>query len=142
MLKFLTTTVLALLAVTGIIRAEAPMLTQSRVFPFADAPLRRLANGGESHDMVLGVLKTGEAVKVHESTQPEGAPPNPAHAIDHSEFIIVQEGTLEYSHDGKVEFAGPGSVIYVAYGTMHQVKNVGKSPAKYAVVSMGGDIKQ
>ena len=74
--------------------------------------------------------------------QPEGATPNPAHAIDHSEFIIVQEGTLEYSHDGTTERAGPGSVIYVALGTMHSVKNVGKSAVKYAVISIGGDIKQ
>jgi len=118
------------------------MLSQSKVFAFAEAPSRKLANGGESHDIVQGLLKSGEAVKVHESMQPEGAVPNPAHAIDHSEFIIVQEGTLEYLHDGKSETAGPGSVIYVALGTMHQVKNVGKGPAKYAVVSIGGDIKQ
>jgi len=118
------------------------MLSQSKVYVFADAPVRKLANGGESHDMLQGLLKTGEAVKIHESMQPEGAPPNPAHAIDHSEFIIVQEGTLEYLHDGKSELAGPGSVIYVALGTMHQVKNVGKGPAKYAVVSIGGDIKK
>jgi len=118
------------------------MLSQSKVFQFADAPTRKLANGGASHDMLQGLLKTGEAVKVHESMQPEGASPNPAHAIDHSEFIIVQEGTLEYLHDGKRETAGPGSVIYVAYGTMHQVKNVGHGPVKYAVISIGGDIKK
>ena len=46
------------------------------------------------------------------------------------------------SHDGKTERAGPGSVIYVALGTMHSVKNVGKSAVKYAVISIGGDIKQ
>ncbi len=118
------------------------MLSQSRVFDFAAAPVRKLANGGQSHDIVQGVLKTGEAVKVHESMQPQGAAPNPAHAIDHSELIVVQDGTLEYSHDGKVEMAGPGSVIYVAYGTMHQVRNVGRGPVKYAVISIGGDIKQ
>jgi quercetin dioxygenase-like cupin family protein len=132
----------ALLAVTGNVRAEEAMLDQSRVFDFAAAPVRTLANGGESHDIVQGVLKTGEAVRVHESMQPEGAVPNPAHAIEHSEFIIVQEGTLEYRHDGKVEIAGSGSVIYVAYGTLHAVKNIGKGPAKYAVISIGGDIKQ
>ena len=133
---------LALSAATASIHAEDAMLSQSKVYVFADAPVRKLANGGESHDMLQGLLKTGEAVKIHESMQPEGAPPNPAHAIDHSEFIIVQEGTLEYLHDGKSELAGPGSVIYVALGTMHQVKNVGKGPAKYAVVSIGGDIKK
>lgn len=141
-MKSITAAVLALLAVTGTMSAEDPMLSQSRVFVFADAPVRKMANGGESHDIVQGVLKTGEAVRVHESMQPEGAVPNPAHAIEHSEFIIVQEGTLEYHHDGKVELAGPGSVIYVALGTMHSVKNVGKGPVKYAVISIGGEIKK
>jgi quercetin dioxygenase-like cupin family protein len=140
--KAVAAALFALVAVTATMQAEEPMLSQSRVFTFEDAPTRKLANGGESHDIVLGVLKTGEAVRVHESMQPEGAVPNPAHAIAHSEFIIVQEGTLEYRHDGKVEIAGPGSVIYVAHGTMHAVKNIGKSPVKYAVISIGGDIKQ
>jgi mannose-6-phosphate isomerase-like protein (cupin superfamily) len=96
---------------------------------------------GGARDILIGVLKSGEGVKVHESMQPEGAEPNPAHAIDHSEFIIVGEGTLAFIHDGITETAGPGDVIYVALGTMHQVKNVGKGPVKYAIVSIGGDIK-
>jgi quercetin dioxygenase-like cupin family protein len=141
-MKIIAAGLFAIVAVTGTMSAEDSMLSQSRVFPFADASVRKMANGGESHDIVQGVLKTGEAVRVHESMQPEGAVPNPAHAIDHSEFIIVQEGTLEYHHDGKVEQAGPGSVIYVALGTMHSVKNVGKGPVKYAVISIGGDIRK
>jgi quercetin dioxygenase-like cupin family protein len=132
---------LALIAVTGTVRAEEPMLSHSKVFSFSASPQRTMANGGVAHDVLLGTLKTGETVRLHESMQPEGAEPNPAHAIDHSEFILVQEGTLEYRHDGIAETAGPGDVIYVAFGTNHQVKNVGKSPARYAVISIGGDIK-
>jgi quercetin dioxygenase-like cupin family protein len=132
---------LTLLSVTGIMKAEDPMLSQSKVFSYASAPTRSFANGGGAHDIVLGALKTGEAVRVHESMQPQGAVPNPAHAIDHSEFIIVQEGTLAFIHDGVTETAGPGDVIYVALGTMHQVKNIGQGAVKYAIVSIGGDIK-
>ena len=143
-MKFFSVALLALIAVTGNIQAqtEDAVLSKSRVFVFEDLPLRKMANGGESRDVVQGVLATGEAVAIHESMQPAGLPPNPAHSIAHSEFIIVQEGTLEYRHDGMVELAGPGSVIYVAYGTMHGVKNVGKGPAKYAVISIGGDVKK
>jgi len=133
--------VLALIAVTGNVHAEEPMLSHSKVFSFSAAPQRTMANGANSHDLLIGTLKTGETVRLHESMQPEGALPNPAHAIEHSEFIVVMEGTLEYLHDGKTETAGPGDVIYVAFGTMHQVRNVGKSPARYAVISIGGDIK-
>jgi quercetin dioxygenase-like cupin family protein len=138
-MKAYAAALLALVSVTG--TAMADDLTHAKVFSLATAPARSFPNGGGSHDMLLGILKTGEAVKVHESLQPEGAVPNPAHAIDHSEFIIVQEGTLAFLHDGMTETAGPGDVIYVAFGTMHQVKNIGKGPVKYAIVSIGGDIK-
>ncbi len=131
-----------LVAVTGVINAKQTMLSQSKVFPYADGAVRKFANGGESHDLVIGTLKTGEAVRVHESVQPEGAVPNPAHAVDHSEFIVVLAGTLEFRHDGKAETAGPGDVIYVADGTDHQVCNAGKSEVRYAVISIAGDIGQ
>ena len=138
-MKFFALALLAL--VCGTASAMADDLSQSKVFVRESAPARAFANGGGARDLLLGVLKTGEGVKVHESMQPEGAEPNPAHAIDHSEFIIVGEGTLAFIHDGITETAGPGDVIYVAQGTMHQVKNVGKGPVKYAVISIGGDIK-
>ncbi|HEY0282241.1 MAG TPA: cupin domain-containing protein [Rhizomicrobium sp.] len=117
-------------------------LSQSKVFTFDEMPVRKMANGGVSRDVVEGVVATGETVAIHESVQPAGAPPNPAHRIEHSEFILVQDGTLEFRHDDKVERAGPGSVIYVAHGTMHGVRNIGDGPAKYTVISIGGDVKK
>ena len=114
-------------------------LAQAKVFSFDQMPVRTMANGGESRGIVQGVLATGESVGLHESMQPVGSVPNPAHRIEHSEFIVVREGTLEFDHDGKAEKVGPGGVIYVAFGTLHQVKNVGEVPAKYVVVAIGGD---
>lgn len=139
-MKAYAAALLALSCVTA--NAMADDLAHAKVFAFAKAPARSFANGGGAHDLLIGALKTGEAVRVHESMQPEGAEPNPAHAIDHSEFIIVMEGTLAFLHDGINETAGPGDVLYVAYGTLHQVKNIGKGPVRYTIVSIGGDIKQ
>ena len=67
---------------------------------------------------------------VHETMQPAGAVAACAHTIHHSELIVVREGTLEFDHDGKAERAGPGSIIYVALGTLHAVRNVGDGPAQ------------
>ena len=117
-------------------------LSSAKVFHREDAPARAFPNGGGARDLLQGVLKTGEAVELHESMQPEGVEPNPAHAIAHSEFILVGEGRLAFIHDGISEEAGPGDVIYVAYGTTHQLKNIGQGPVKYAIVSVGGDIKK
>lgn len=114
-------------------------LAQAKVFAFDQMPVKKMANGGEGRNIVKGELATGESVSLHESMQPAGSVPNPAHRIEHSEFIVVREGTLEFDHDGKTEKVGPGGVIYVAFGTLHRVKNVGDVPAKYVVIAIGGD---
>ena len=56
-------------------------------------------------------------------------------------FILVTEGVLEITHDGKTERAGAGNVIYVAYGTLHQARNAGPGPVRYTVIAIGGDAK-
>jgi mannose-6-phosphate isomerase-like protein (cupin superfamily) len=136
------------LAVTGASAQNLPMpgkpsanLAATRVFDFAALPLTRNPNGSERRDVVTGTLATGERVHIHSSMQLAGVAPSPAHAIEHSEFILVTEGTLEITHDGRTERAGPGGAIYVAYGTMHQARNVGAGPVKYTVIAIGGDAK-
>jgi mannose-6-phosphate isomerase-like protein (cupin superfamily) len=100
-----------------------------------------MANGGESCDVLRGRLASGEVIGVHESTQPTGMKPNSPHTIQHTEVMVVIEGTLAFEHDGKSEKVGPGGVIFVASGTLHTVRNVGDKPAKYCVVQVGGDTK-
>jgi mannose-6-phosphate isomerase-like protein (cupin superfamily) len=117
-------------------------LSESRVYVVDQMPGRKMANGGESRDVMHGALATGEVVGVHESVQPAGATPSPLHTIQHSELITVLEGTVTFEHDGKEEKVGPGGVIYVAMGTLHRLKNVGDVPAKYCVVQIGGDTKE
>jgi mannose-6-phosphate isomerase-like protein (cupin superfamily) len=117
-------------------------LDHSRVFGFEEMQVRKSVNGGESRDVLRGELATGEVVGVHESMQPAGAVPVVLHTIQHSELIMVQEGTVGFEHDGKVDKVGAGGVIYVALGTLHRIKNVGDGPAKYFVVQVGGDTKK
>ena len=117
-------------------------LATSRVFLYEQMPATTAANGSEARRVVAGTLPTGEAVGIHETMQPVGMAPNPAHAIQHSEMIVVEQGTLEFQHDGKVERVGPGGIVYVAFGTVHAVKNVGDVPAKYVVIQIGGDTKK
>jgi quercetin dioxygenase-like cupin family protein len=117
-------------------------LAASQVFPYEQMAVKTASNGAEGRGVIGGTLATGEVVGVHESMQPAGTLPNPEHKIQHSELIVVQQGMLEFQHDGKAERAGPGGVIYVAFGTMHTVKNVGNVAVKYVVIQIGGDTKK
>jgi mannose-6-phosphate isomerase-like protein (cupin superfamily) len=125
--------------------AGAGTIGPARAIAFEAMPARMNANGGESRDIARGTLATGETVNLHQSMQVVGQTPPALHVIQHSEFVCVREGEMEFQHevDGKLvsEKAGPGSVFYVAFGTKHAIKNVGSVPARYFVVAIGGDAK-
>ena len=112
------------------------------VFPFDRMMPKTTPNGDVGRNVFRGTLATGEAVAVHETMQPAGTRPNPPHRIRHSEIIVVEQGTLAFEHDGMSERAGPGGIIYVAFGTLHTIKNAGDGPAKYVVIQIGGDTKK
>ena len=135
----------ALAAMTSIAQdqiAAPDALTQARVYTMDQIPARKMANGGQSRDVLRGALPTGEIVSVHESEQPAGTAPNPAHTIQHTEVIVIIQGTVTFEHDGKSEKAGPGDILYVAKGTLHQVRNTGQDTLKYCVVQIGGDTRK
>src|SRR5438067_13198407 len=119
-------------------------LGPARVISLEKMDERKTATG-ESWSIAHGTLATGETVNLHQSMQVAGAPPVQLHVIQHSEFILVREGELEFQHelDGQVisERGTPGSVIYIPIGTRHAVRNVGTGAARYFVVGMGGDAK-
>src|SRR5579863_7437469 len=114
--------------------APANPLAASRVFAYDDLVPKTAPNGAVGRNVFTGTLATGEVLAVHESMQPAGTVPNPAHSIQHSELIVVEEGTLDFMHDGKTERANAGSIIYVAFGTLHSVRNVGDGEAKYVAI--------
>jgi quercetin dioxygenase-like cupin family protein len=121
---------------------SANPLAAARVFNYDDMTPKTSANGAVGRNVFSGTLATGEVVAAHETMQPAGTAPNSAHRIQHSELIVVQGGTLEFEHDGQVERAGTGSIVYVALGTLHAVKNIGDGPLKYVVIQIGGDTKK
>jgi quercetin dioxygenase-like cupin family protein len=122
--------------------AGSNALAASRVFAFEEMTAKTAPNGAVGRNVFTGTLSTGETVAVHETMQPAGTVPNPAHRIQHSELIVVEEGVIEFEHDGKAERAGVGSIVYVAFGTLHVIKNVGDGPARYVVIQIGGDTKK
>lgn len=104
-------------------------------------PVTTSANGARRWNILEGILATGEAIAVHESLQPAGIVANPPHTIQHSELILVQEGTLLFECDSRSEKVGAGEVIFVAFGTRHAARNIGDGPAKYLVISIGWDAR-
>jgi quercetin dioxygenase-like cupin family protein len=50
------------------------------------------------------------------------------------EVIIIKEGTVEASVDGRTQTVGPGSVIFFAANAVTRLRNAGTGPATYTVI--------
>ena len=50
------------------------------------------------------------------------------------EIIVVKEGTLEVTFQGKTQRAPAGSMLFFAANDLHGMKNVGGTTASYYVV--------
>jgi quercetin dioxygenase-like cupin family protein len=134
---------LALAAATLAAQTTAPnQLAQARVFQFEQIPAHVAPNGAEGRNFFNGTLATGESVGAHETMQPAGTVPGAIHTIQHTEVIVIVEGTVTFDHDGQTDTAGPGSVLYVMPGTMHRLRNASTAPVRYVVVQIGGDTKK
>ena len=118
--------------------AGDPVLDTPRSFRFEDLPVVKTANG-ETRAVIRGVLPTGEAVEMHETTLLPGHMPHPPHQHKHSEFMLVREGQMEFENNGKPERIGPGGVMFATSNILHGLKNVGDTTANYFVIAIGRD---
>jgi quercetin dioxygenase-like cupin family protein len=130
----------AMAALGGVAEAQGQtVLSQSKVYRFDQLPVVPGDHGQKSRTVLDGVLATGEALEVHETTLPPGQSPHPPHRHRHSELMLVRDGTLEFFNDGRRERAGPGGVFFAGSNVLHGVTCVGQVAANYFVIAIGRD---
>lgn len=72
--------------------------------------------------------------EVHASSLQPGQAPHPPHThADQEELIIVKEGQVKITINGKSNTLGPGSVAYAIPTEEHGIVNVGKTQATYYI---------
>ncbi|MEB2786989.1 cupin domain-containing protein [Algoriphagus persicinus] len=82
-----------------------------------------------------GVSPHFEYLEMHATTQAVGAKPSEAHANeDIEEIIIVKEGLMKVTIEGKSSVLGANSVVSLMPLQMHSLSNVGDSPLTYFVI--------
>jgi len=77
---------------------------------------------------------TLDELEIHISTLAPGKSPHAPHQHQHEELLIVKEGTLETFQSGATRRVGPGGIIFQASNELHNVTNVGTTPANYFVI--------
>ena len=85
-----------------------------------------------------GATHTGFHLEVHETILGPGTPTHAPHKHEHEEIIFLASGTLEAFMDGKTERVEAGSTLYFGSNGMHNVRNIGTTPARYFVVELRG----
>ncbi len=125
----------ALAAATA--RAQAPALATLDTKVYHD---KRIAYTGDDkkkgREFFDGKTHTGYHLAMHETILGAGRETHPPHKHEHEEIIVVMEGTLEMTNEGKSEVAETGSVVYFGSNQMHNARNVGATPCRYYVLEL------
>jgi quercetin dioxygenase-like cupin family protein len=111
-------------------------LLPAATYKFEDLPVKKTGEnfGREVFD---GLTHSGLQVDIHETELAPGSAPHAAHRHIHEEIVMVRQGTLEVTIEGKVSTIPPGGVVYVASNDFHGWKNVGSTRAHYFVFALG-----
>ncbi len=85
-----------------------------------------------------GPEETGYNLEMHETVLGPGVETHPPHTHAHQEIIILIEGTVQVSMDGRTDTVEAGSVIFYHPDKPHNLRNTGTTPARYYVVELRG----
>jgi (S)-ureidoglycine aminohydrolase len=89
----------------------------------------------ESRKILEGTSDHLEYLEIHATTQFKGAKPSEAHANeDIEECIIVKEGKMKVTIEGKSVVLGTGGVILLMPRLMHSIENIGDGSLTYYVM--------
>jgi quercetin dioxygenase-like cupin family protein len=92
----------------------------------------------KTREFFHGTTHVAFALEMHETVLGPGMITHPPHRHEHEEIIIVFEGTVETTVDGKTDRAETGSVIYFGSNTLHNARNAGNTTCRYYVIELRG----
>jgi mannose-6-phosphate isomerase-like protein (cupin superfamily) len=89
---------------------------------------------GVRRDVFDGPTTTVDKAHCHITTLSVGENSGEPRRHLQEEIIIVKEGTVEATFDGKTQTAGPGSIFFFAANAVTRLRNAGTTPCTYIVV--------
>lgn len=89
---------------------------------------------GVRRDVFDGPTTTLDKAHCHITTLNPGENSGEPRLHLQEEIIIVKEGTVEATFDGRTQTVGPGSVFFFAANAVTRLRNAGPTPCTYIVV--------
>ena len=124
---------LTLMAQTTETHPHAATQLTSAVFDWEKMQPTPVSNGVR-RAVFDGPTATLDKINCHITTLNPGQVSGAPRLHVQEEVVIVKEGMIEATFDGKSQTVGPGSVIFFASGATTQLRNPGKVPATYTVI--------
>lgn len=76
-----------------------------------------------------------EKLEIHVTTLFPGMASHTPHHHPWEEILLIKEGHVDVSINGRKQTAGPGALVFVASHDVHNVMNSGDKPATYYVIN-------
>jgi quercetin dioxygenase-like cupin family protein len=76
-----------------------------------------------------------EKMEVHVTMLRPGMSSHTPHHHPWEEILLIKEGQVEVSINGRKQGAGPGAIVFFASNDAHNLTNVGSTPATYYVIN-------
>jgi quercetin dioxygenase-like cupin family protein len=123
------------LTLTGVAAMQPkPEPLGSQVWDWKDMVAKPNATG-EVRTVVRAPTVTLDELEIHITTLKPGLASHAPHQHPNEEMLVVREGTVEALVNGELKRVGPGSIIFQASNQLHNIKNVGDTPATYHVIN-------
>ena len=113
--------------------SPTPPKLSSTIFDWEKMPVTPTTNGVR-RAVLDGPTTTLDKLHCHISTLNPGQNSGEPRRHLQEEIIIIKEGSVEATVDGRTQTAGPGSVIFFAANAVTRLRNAGDVPATYTVV--------
>jgi uncharacterized cupin superfamily protein len=113
--------------------SSAPAKLTSAVYDWEKMQPMTVSNGVR-RIVFDGPTATLDEINCHITTLNPGQVSGAPRLHVQEEVVVVKEGMVEATYDGKSQTVGPGSVIFFASGATTQLRNPGKVPATYTVI--------
>jgi quercetin dioxygenase-like cupin family protein len=127
-------------AVTATLRGQPPLPAApgrmgSSIFQW-DKLEAKATKTGERRDVTNSPTSTLANFECHITTLRAGEAPHAAHHHPDEEIVLVKEGQMDVTINGRTQRAGPGSIVLITSGDEHGWKNVGDTTATYYVIRL------
>ncbi|HEX4793116.1 MAG TPA: cupin domain-containing protein [Humisphaera sp.] len=114
--------------------ATVPGPLASGGFNWNELAIRSVAFG-QQRPVFRSPTATLDELEVHITTLNPGQEPHPPHRHAYEEMMLLKEGSLEATVNGRTFTLAAGSVLFLAPNDLHGWHNNGSTPATYFVLS-------